>query len=161
MPLASPIANTTVGHFGAAWKDKAILLISALLAISMWFYVDRIWAPPPEMHYSDLYPRWYGSRELLLHGRDPYGPEVTHEIQLWAYGRPVDTINGTGPRDENRFAYPLYIAFLLAPTVRLPFATVQKFFWTLDPLLALAGICLWLDMLGWRSSRPIWGAVLL
>jgi len=127
----------------------------------MWFYVDRIWAPPPEMHYSDLYPRWYGSRELLLHGRDPYGPEVTHEIQLWAYGRPVDTINGTGPRDENRFAYPLYIAFLLAPTVRLPFATVQKFFWTLDPLLALAGICLWLDMLGWRSSRPIWGAVLL
>ncbi|MGD1006096.1 MAG: hypothetical protein ABR980_02565, partial [Ignavibacteriaceae bacterium] len=30
---------------------------------------------------SDLYPRWLGSREALLHHRDPYGADVTREIQ--------------------------------------------------------------------------------
>ena len=26
----------------------------------------------PERNFSDLFPRWFGTRELLLNGRDPY-----------------------------------------------------------------------------------------
>jgi hypothetical protein len=44
---------------------------------------------------TDLYPRWYGAREVLLHHRDPYSAEVTEEIQLAYEGR------------EQRFNYPL------------------------------------------------------
>lgn len=41
----------------------------------------------PERNFSDLFPRWLGTRELLLHGRDPYSPEITGEIQQGYYGR--------------------------------------------------------------------------
>ena len=45
----------------------------------MWFYFDHVLVPyqiqdsavrhQPRGNLSDLYPRWLGSRELLLHGR--------------------------------------------------------------------------------------------
>ncbi len=44
----------------------------------------------PRGSLSDLYPRWLGARELLLHHRDPYSPEVTREIQIGYYGRVLD-----------------------------------------------------------------------
>jgi hypothetical protein len=135
------------------------LLIAALLAFSMWFFVDRIWAPPVEMHFSDLYPRWYGSRELLLRGRDPYGPAVSREIQTWAYGHPVDP--GSEPRDETRFAYPLYVAFLLAPTIRLSFSQVQNLARVVLPVSVFLSVPLWIFMLRWRCSRAMLGTLIL
>ena len=58
----------------------------------MLFYVQGVLIPyqrrdaaakdRPRGNLSDLYPRWLGARELLLNGRDPYGPEITREIQL-------------------------------------------------------------------------------
>ncbi|PYV53767.1 MAG: hypothetical protein DMG91_16315 [Acidobacteria bacterium] len=60
------------------------LLISLLFAGSMWFYVEQILVPHqkqyaaqhgiPRGNLSDLYPRWLGSRELLLHGSRPDSP---------------------------------------------------------------------------------------
>ena len=58
---------------------------------------------------SDLYPRWLGARELLLHHRDPYSPEVTREIQIGYYGRPLDPSRPQDPRDQQGFAYPAYV----------------------------------------------------
>ena len=67
------------------------LLLALLFAGSMWFYVQQVLVPyqkadaavhgRPRGNLSDLYPRWLGARELLLHHRDPYSPEVTREIQ--------------------------------------------------------------------------------
>ncbi len=37
---------------------------------------------------GDLYPRWVGARELLLHQRNPYSEEISHENSdglLWAH----------------------------------------------------------------------------
>src|SRR5581483_8289600 len=140
---------------------RLCLIAAALLGFTMWLYVDRIWAPPVDIHYSDLYPRWYGSRELLLHGRDPYSSDVTREIQLWAYGRTVDPHRSDGPRDEDRFAYPLYVAFLLAPTLRADFNTVQAVFRILLPILAIATIPLWLVMLNWTPPRHWLGVIFI
>ena len=60
------------------------------MAGSVWFYVQRILIPyqiadaaahgRPRGFLSDLYPRWLGARELLLHHCDPYTPDVTREI---------------------------------------------------------------------------------
>jgi Glycosyltransferase family 87 len=138
------------------------LLISLLFAGSMWFYVEQILVPHqkqyaaqhgiPRGNLSDLYPRWLGSRELLLHGRDPYSSEITREIQAGYYGRVLDRGRTDDPKDEERFAYPVYVAFLLAPIVKLPFPLVQKVFTAALPALTVLVVLLWLRILNWRAS---------
>lgn len=132
------------------------------MAISMWFYVRRVLIPyqkadaalhaRPRGILSDLYPRWYGTRELLLNHRDPYGPEVTREIQTGYYGRPLDPHRPDDPKDEQRFAYPVYVAFFLAPTIKMPFTTVRIAFGWILWMATLTSVFLWLLALRWRPS---------
>src|ERR1700681_2963657 len=120
-------------------KDSRLgLLLALLFAGSMWFYVQQVLVPyqkvdaaahgRPRGNLSDLYPRWLGARELLLHHRNPYSAEVTREIQTGYYGRPLDPDRTDDPKDQQGFAYPLHVVFLLAPTMRLPFPVVQAGF---------------------------------
>jgi hypothetical protein len=134
-----------------------------LIAFSMWFYMERVLIPHqvtdatreerPRGNLSDLYPRWLGSRELLLHDRDPYSYEITREIQMGYYGRPLDPARPNDPKDQAGFAYPVYVSFLLAPILRLDFHQVRQLFtWVLAALLLLS-VPLWLKGIGWRLSR--------
>jgi hypothetical protein len=139
-----------------------VALLAALAAASMWIYANRILKAHqvadaaahdrPRGNLSDLYPRWLGARELLLHRRNPYRSDITREIQTGYYGRPIDPSRPNDPRDQQAFAYPLYVVFVLAPTVGLPFVVVQRgFFWLLLALTA-ASVPLWLRAMGWRLS---------
>jgi len=131
----------------------------------MWFYVQHILIGhqrteadlhgTPRGNLSDLYPRWLGARELLLRHRDPYSPEVTREIQIGYYGRPLDPTRALDPKDQQGFAYPAYVVFLLAPTVGLPFPAVQAGFRWLLVVLTAATVLLWLCTLHWRPSASI------
>jgi hypothetical protein len=146
-------------------NPKTGVLLALLFAASMWFYIDRILVPyqagdavahdVPRGNLSDLYPRWLGARELLLHGRDPYSPEVTREIQIGYYGRVLDPSRRNEPEDQQGFVYPVYVALLLAPTVRLPFPVVQRSFNYLLWLLTGVSVPLWLRALHWRPSRYV------
>lgn len=128
----------------------------------MWFYVqhiligsqraDAVLHGTPRGNLSDLYPRWLGTRELLLHHRDPYSPEVTREIQIGYYGRQLDPARPLDPKDQQGFAYPAYVVFLLAPTVGLPFHAVQTGFRWLLVALTVATVLLWMRTLRWRPS---------
>src|ERR1035438_458074 len=130
-----------------------IVVAGVICAAGMWTYAGRVLIPyqradavahdRPRGNLSDLYPRWLGARELLLHGRDPYGAEVTREIQAGYYGRPLDPSRPNDPRDKEGFAYPVYVVFCLAPTITWPFAIVQKCFFWLLLVLALATTLLW------------------
>jgi Glycosyltransferase family 87 len=134
-----------------------------LSGFGVWHWAEDIAAPAytaqalavgrPIGNNSDLYPRWLGARELLLHGRDPYSAEVTREIQTGFYGRPLNLQNPSDPTDQVAFAYPLYVIFLLAPTVGLPFRTVIEIFrWVL--LCAIAcSVPLWMYAIGFRPRR--------
>jgi hypothetical protein len=144
-------------------------LLSILCAVGMWTYVDRVLIPHqisdaaahdrPRGNLSDLYPRWLGARELLLHGRDPYSAEVTREIQTGYYGRPLDSSRPADPTDQQAFAYPAYVVFYLAPTVRLHFGIVQRaFFWILVGITA-ASVFLWLRLLGWTVAPSVQAAM--
>lgn len=146
--------------YGPFW----LVLAAALCAAGMWTYASRVLIPyqkadaaahdRPRGILSDLYPRWLGARELLLRGRDPYSPAVTREIQQGYYGRPLDPARPGDPRDQQGFAYPVYVVFCLAPTIHLPFEIVRKgFFWVLLGF-TLATIPLWLRVLRW--SAPLW-----
>ena len=134
----------------------------------MWFYVRCILVGHqkaeaaalgrPRGNLSDLYPRWLGARELLLRHRDPYSAEITREIQVGYYGRAIDRSRPHDPTDEQGFAYPTYVVFLLAPTIFAPFPVVQTvFFFVLPPLIVFT-VFLWLRMLQWR---PPWMAILI
>lgn len=138
------------------------LIVAVLASASTWFYMNRILRAEqvadaavhnrPRGNLSDLYPRWLGARELLMHGRNPYSADITREIQQGYYGRPLDPARPDDPKDQQGFAYPVYVVFLLAPTVGLPFDTVQiGFRWLLFGLAGLT-VCLWLRVLRWKVS---------
>lgn len=113
----------------------------------------------PRGNLSDLYPRWLGARELLLHGRNPYSDQVTREIQQGYYGRELDAARADDPKDRQGFAYPVYVVFLLAPTVKVPFAEVQTAFRWFLIALAVASVWLWLRVVRWKVPVP-WAVIL-
>lgn len=126
----------------------------------MWFYVDRILVgyqvadaaahERPRGNLSDLYPRWLGARELLVHHRNPYGDDIAVEIQKGYYGRALDPARPGDPKDRQGFAYPVYVVFLLWPLIGLPFHDVQIFFHWLLLGLTAASVWWWLRALRWR-----------
>lgn len=152
-------------------RGPAGLLIALAFAVSMWFYVQHVMIGHqiseaqardiPRGNLSDLYPRWLGARELLLHHRDPYSSEITRDIQAGYYGRPLDPSRPDDPKDQQGFAYPLYVVFLLAPTIKLPFRIVQFGFLGLLGLATLATVLLWIRALKWHPSWWTTAAVIV
>jgi Glycosyltransferase family 87 len=146
-------------------KRLLAITLAVLASASTWFYINQILRADqiadaaahhrPRGNLSDLYPRWLGARELLFHRRNPYSADITREIQQGYYGRALDPAraadpNSGEPKDEQAFAYPVYVVFLLAPTVKLPFETVETAFrWMLIALAPLS-IFLWLRVLRWK-----------
>jgi hypothetical protein len=151
---------------------QAYLVFGALLlAASMWIWVQSVAVPhqmaesaergAPRGNLSDLYPRWLGARELLIHHRDPYTAEITREIQVGYYGRPLDPTRKNDPIDQQGFAYPIYVVLMLAPTVTLPFSTVHRIFFWLFVVLTTMSVPLWLGTVRWRLSRTATAVAIL
>lgn len=139
------------------------LFACLIVAFGVWRWATAVLAPAntatvvaahrPIGNNSDLYPRWLGARELLLHGRDPYSLEVTRQIQTGFYGRPLDPQKSTDPVAQESFVYPLYVVFLLAPAISLPFPMVAEIFrWLLLVTIALS-VPLWMYAV---NIRPRW-----
>ena len=126
----------------------------------MWFYVDQILVAyqradaavnqRPRGNLSDLYPRWLGARELLLHHRNPYGDDITREIQEGYYGRALDATRPDDPKDQEGFAYPVYVVFLLSPLIAVPFPLLMTMFYWFLAVITASSVWLWLRALRWR-----------
>jgi hypothetical protein len=146
-------------------------LAALVFALSMWWYFERVLIPyqiadaashdHPRGNLSDLYPSWYATRALLLEGRDPYSPEVTREIQKGFYGRVLDPTQPTDPKNEQRFAYPLYVIFLLAPTIQWPFPVAQRGVAVVLFCITVGSVFFWFTSLRWRPSLSTATTVLL
>jgi Glycosyltransferase family 87 len=147
-----------------------ILVLACVASASTWTYIARVLKPQqvadaalhnrPRGNLSDLYPRWLGARELLLRGRNPYSAEITRQVQEGYYGRALDPARPDDPKDQQGFAYPVYVVFLLAPTVNLSFDAVQTGFrWALFGIAA-AIVLLSLHVLKWRLSVG-WSVILV
>ena len=140
-----------------------IITASLVAAAALWWWAVAIYAPAntvaaqnsgrPIGNNSDLYARWYGTREMLLHGRNPYSPEVTREIQTGFYGRALDPTNGNDPKQQEGFNYPLYVVFLMAPFAKLQFAIAQQIVRWLLLLAIAASVRLWASGIGVRLRR--------
>jgi hypothetical protein len=143
--------------------SQFVLAISLLVCFGVWRWAEDFAAPVYTAHAlsekrpignnSDLYSWWLGTRELLLHGRNPYSADVTREIQTGYYGRPLDPTKPSDPIDQVAFAYPLYAIFFLAPTVTLPYQRVMTMFrWLLLSAIACS-VPLWMCAIGFRPKR--------
>jgi hypothetical protein len=150
---------------GKRMKSWMILAIAVLCGASMWSYTSLILVArqereaalygTPRGNLSDLYPVWLGARALLLDQKNPYGQEVTREIQAGYYGRALDPLRHQDPTNQQAFVYPVYVAFLVAPTIKLPFAEVQAFFRWLLAFVTATSVLAWLRFLGWRPNRSM------
>jgi xanthosine utilization system XapX-like protein len=103
---------------------------------------------------ADFHSRWYGARELLLEGRDPYSPEVTAELEA---------IRDPNQRDYNShsFAYPLYVIFVFLPLAFLDYGWTQAFWMvTLQwvTIAIAAGVFVFLE---WRPSPVVTLGIIL
>ena len=150
------------------------LLIALSAATVSWFYMHRVLLPwehyinvQPRGRFkaqlSDLYPRWVGTRDLLLYGKNPYSAEVSHEIQMGFYGHPIEQSYDKPPLeiyDEQRFAYPVYVVFLLAPTVHIPFESLDAWAPVILAAMTAITVCLWMGVLRWRPP-PLQAAALI
>jgi hypothetical protein len=126
-------------------KPFYLLPIIFLVGFSAFRYGNQVW----KGHPGDIYHRWLGSRELLLNGRNPYSEEVTEEIQIGLSGHKYDSRRDAA---EQRFYYPVYVVFLMAPTVRLPFPVVKKVFAIFLLIVTAVSVPLWLDFLQMRMT---------
>ena len=161
-------------HKQPAWPSVLAVAVSVLGMAAMNAYFSGAFVPKPAQstpagsdvkadkpgetassgrgNGSDLYPRWLGARELFRHGKDPYSPEITAQIQKDVWGHALDPRNPSDPKDEQRFAYPLYVVLLLAPFITLPFSTVQLLY----VVFAAAGMVLsvrcWATLFGVRIT---------
>ncbi len=135
-----------------------LVLFSSANLLSYWHHLSRTEASADRSDtvkpkaLTDLFPRWYGTRELLLHHLDPYGVEVSNAIQIAFYGKILDPSRPHEPRDQQRFAYPLYVVFLMAPTSKLDFHTVRIIFWWLLLIATVVSAFLWLRFLRLKLS---------
>ncbi|HJT00828.1 MAG TPA: hypothetical protein VJ756_17175, partial [Terriglobales bacterium] len=130
------------------WQSFYLVLVFGLvLALANhWLY--------PAANGNDLYPRWYGTH-VLLHGGDPYGRQVTEESERHNYGHVLSAYEIQGHRDQERFAYPLYVAFPLAPLTFLEFAAARHLLWLFLVAATFLSVFAWAGAMNWRPAKVI------
>jgi hypothetical protein len=80
-----------------------------------------------------------------------YCAEITAEIQKGYWGHTIDPQDPSEPLDQARFAYPLYVLFLLFPTVTLSFDTVRIRYFIVAAAGSIGSVWLWLRVFGHRG----------
>ena len=125
--MTSPPAKPGMVRDSDGWALRLVLAFLAFV-VSCTLILRTQMVP-----LGDLFSRWYGIQQLLNHGRNPYGPEVSREIQVAYYGH---FLQPGEAKDEQRFAYPIYVIVLLWPMAFMRYSTVDAI---ALPLLTAAG----------------------
>jgi len=132
-----------VGKRGQAiWAAALIIIVYLLLAYGAYtVFTSQIPSG------NDFYPRWRGTRALIMEGKDPYSEEVTLEIQQGMYGRPARE-----DEDQVAFAYPLYVSLPVLPFSFFSYAQAQAVWLSALVLLTLATVIIILTTFDWKPS---------
>ncbi len=103
---------------------------------------------------SDLHLRWLSTRDLILHGVNPYGEAAAREGERGFYGRTLtDAERSLDTENYVSFNYPMHFAVLLAPLALLPFPLVQVLVTIVLVLLLAWATAAWCAALGWPATR--------
>ena len=152
-----PVAIRVKDHLrvdGLPLRKLVSLSVVVICLFSSWYFA--FFVASAELGTSapttlkGLFPEWYGSRQILL-GQDPYSAETTKEIQLGISGElGADDHN----HNQNRFAYPVFFAFLFSPLAILPFWAAQSLALASCIAATALSVFLWLPSDGRRF--PCW-----
>jgi hypothetical protein len=94
---------------------------------------------------NDFYSRWAGARAFFREGRDPYGLDVTEEIQR---AKGIDPeLTGKGS-----FAFPFHVVFSFWPLAFVPYAWAQAIWMVMLQWIVLAVVLLLLRLEDWHPS---------
>ena len=96
-----------------------------------------------------LLPEWLGVREILQR-RSPYRQEITDRIQATIYGSaPSARVN------QQRFAYPVYFAFLFLPLAVVPFSAARILAFAGCLASTIVSVHLWCRWRRWQSATAV------
>ncbi len=110
---------------------------------------------------NDFYQVWLSARELFQLRRDPYSVEMTRDIQVGLYGRPLDATRAGDPVDRRVFPYPAFADLLFWPAAQVPFPAIRIVVLVALFALTVATPLLWLRALDWRLATGWVGVILL
>ncbi len=125
-------------------RDIFILIFLFLLLFGLESFVTYRVLTSQTPGANDYYSRWHGARALLVEGRNPYGLDVTEEIQ------PIIKID---PSEVGRggFNYPLHVIFIFWPLAYLSYPWAQAI-WMV--MLQWFTIGMAVALLGWQRWKP-------
>ncbi len=127
------------------------LLILGFLAALTWAFYTFITVKYPGA--NDFYQRWRGARAFWVEGRDPYGQDVSRQVEIDLYGHPYDPDPALDEYPGD-FLYPFHAAVLLAPLAVLPFALASAIWFTLTASAIGLAFVVSADLFNWRL--PFW-----
>jgi hypothetical protein len=137
-------------------NSRTVQLVLTLLALALLAARFRLKPDDP----GDFFPVWVGAGEVL-HGHDPYGEEVSQRIQLRMYGRTLTRYELEHGKDQHRFAYPAYTAFIVAPFTLLSYNTARALVCGTFAILIALSIPFWMRAVGWRPPPPMLAWILV
>ena len=105
---------------------------------------------------ADFFSRWYGAKELIFHGRNPYSSNVETETQITMFGaaRAAD-------QDQVNFAYPLYTIYLFWPLTFVSYPWAQAIWIVILQFALLGSIGLLFNLVGWKPPTLLLTATIL
>jgi hypothetical protein len=153
---------------------RLALIATLLLAFGTCYYYFGLLIPQARLkseanemaggyaYGGDFYPIWLTGRALFVHRTDPYTTEMTRQIQIGLFGRPMDPERpGDWPTEFRAFAYPLYTDLLAAPLLPLRFDAVRIVLGILLPVLTAASLVAWARAFGLQVSINTWMIVMI
>lgn len=156
---------------GHSLSSTLALCLAVIGAASMLYYHQRLFMPRVQAARkaqgldngyafgNDSYQVWLAARESLRNARDLYSPEMTREIQIGLFGRPLDPNRGD-PIDRRVFPYPAFTVLLFWPAAEFSFSPVRGVVVCLFAALTVATVMLWLRALRWQIAGK-WIAIIL
>lgn len=110
---------------------------------------------------DDFYPVWFIARQSRLGYRDLYSYEMTRQIQIGLFGRPLDPHRKSDPPiDYRQYSYPAFTNLILWPSALVDFPRLRMVLTLLLPTLTALSIWMWLKALRWQI-HPMWVASII
>jgi len=103
---------------------------------------------------NDFYQIWLASRLWFFARIDPYSPEMTRDIQIGLYGRPLDPNRPADLKDRRIFPYPAFAEILFWPAALFPFTVVRVAVLGLLIPATVATVLVWMRALSWHLQWP-------
>ena len=139
---------------GSRRRLYAVLALFGLLLFAAQAWVTYAYFTTQLPGGNDFFPRWYGARQLLLEGRNPYDQTVTREIEAV-----LDPLNQR--TNSFNFAFPLPVIFSFFPLAWLSYAWAQAIWIITIIWLACVAQLLLLSLARWRLTPGTVLAILL